>query len=305
MSDIKLFSIQGKKATELASSSHELEKPLQQLFEDNLDTLLRVHFLATEFETKGKTHSGRIDTLGIDENHCPVILEYKRHKDQNVLTQGLFYLDWLLEHQADFELLVMQKLGKERAAKIDWSAPRLICVAWDYNKFDEHAANQINRNIDLIRYKRFGDGLLALELAKTVTSTGPPVSHEDEIARKKQKGSDKPMTEILDAMSNDLKGLYQEICDYMLGLGDDVSQKQLKLYTAFRKIRNFATVTAQQKNVRLYLHLDPGTVDLEEGYTRDVTKIGTWGTGNLEVLLNNQADFQKAIPLIQRAYEEQ
>ena len=60
--------------------------------EANLDTLLGIRFLATESST-GKTRAGRIDSLGLDENNCPVILEYKRSVGENVVSQGLFYLD--------------------------------------------------------------------------------------------------------------------------------------------------------------------------------------------------------------------
>jgi RecB family endonuclease NucS len=56
-----------------------------------------VRFLASEHAT-GRVHGGRIDTLGLDENHAPVIIEYKRAINENVINQGLFYLDWLLDH---------------------------------------------------------------------------------------------------------------------------------------------------------------------------------------------------------------
>lgn len=38
---------------------------------------------------------------------------------KNVINQGLFYLDWLLDHKADFKLLVIDKLGMEAADNID------------------------------------------------------------------------------------------------------------------------------------------------------------------------------------------
>jgi Predicted nuclease of the RecB family len=92
MSDLKLFRVQGGALTELDASSSPLEKSLQVLFEKNLEVLLGVRFLASEYVT---TNGGRIDTLGIDENGCPVIIEYKRDRSENVINQGLFYLDWL------------------------------------------------------------------------------------------------------------------------------------------------------------------------------------------------------------------
>ena len=164
------FDCCGGKATELQGDASDLEKPLQSLIEGNLEPLLGIRFLATEYST-GKTHAGRIDSLGLDENDCPVILEYKRSVGENVINQGLFYLDWLMDHQAEFKLLVMDKLGKPAADRIDWSAPRLVCIAADFTKYDGHAVQQINRNIELIRYRRFGEELLLLELANATSAS--------------------------------------------------------------------------------------------------------------------------------------
>lgn len=92
MSDIKLFRIVGGSAKEIEGTAAHLEKPLQSLIERNLETFLGIRFLATEYST-GKTHAGRIDTLGLDEDSCQVILEYKRSSNENIINQGLFYLD--------------------------------------------------------------------------------------------------------------------------------------------------------------------------------------------------------------------
>ena len=109
----------------------------------------------------------------MDENFCPVIIEYKRASNENVTNQGLIYLDWLMDHRRDFEWLVLERYGKEEAAKVEWSAPRLICIAGDFTRYDEHAVKQISRNIELIRYRRFGDDLLLLDLVTTTTGTEP------------------------------------------------------------------------------------------------------------------------------------
>src|SRR5271163_2929094 len=127
MSDLKLFRTTGGNATAIPGKSIELEKSLQTLIEKNLNEILGIRFLCTEYLT-GKTHSGRVDTLGIDENSCPVIIEYKRALNENVINQGLFYLDWLMDHQGEFELLVVKKLGVEAATSIDWKSPRLLCI---------------------------------------------------------------------------------------------------------------------------------------------------------------------------------
>jgi len=115
MSDYKLFNLANGQVKELLGVTETVEKSVQILFEKNLETLLGVRFLASEFAT---THGGRIDSLGLDENGSPVILEYKRASNENVVNQGLFYLDWLMDHRKDFQWLVLEKLGKEAAQAV-------------------------------------------------------------------------------------------------------------------------------------------------------------------------------------------
>jgi hypothetical protein len=169
LADIKLFQLQSDSARELRAESVDIEKSLQSLMEQHLESFLGVRFIATEYIT-GKTHGGRIDTLGLDDNNCPVIIEYKRALNENVISQGLYYLDWLMDHQAEFILQVMKKLGAESSDKIDWSGPRLLCIAGDFTRYDEYAVLQIPRNIELLRYRRYGGDLLLLELVRASTT---------------------------------------------------------------------------------------------------------------------------------------
>jgi predicted transport protein len=305
MSDIKLFRLVGGNAKQIEGAAAALEKPLQTLIEANLDPLFGIRFLATEQRT-GKAYAGRIDTLGIDENNCPVIIEYKRSLGENVINQGLFYLNWLLDHQADFKFLVLDRYGSKAANDIDWSAPRLLCIAADFTKYDVHAVQQINRNIDLIRYRRFGPDLLLFELVNSVAAdpipTGEEAGAKPSPSGKTATTGDKPVSEWLADMPAALGPVFDGLDRYILSLGDDVQRKDLKLYVAFKRLRNFATVTFQKKILRLYLHLDPDEVKLEEGFARDVRTIGHWGTGNTEIILGSLADLEKAKPYIDQAY---
>ena len=54
----------------------------------------------------------------------------------------------------------------------------------------------------------------------------------------------------------------------------------------------------------LNLPLDVNSVTFEEGFSRDVTNIGHWGCGSVELHIQNSADFEKAKPLIDRTYNE-
>jgi hypothetical protein len=183
MSDIKLFQIGCDRVEEIPGQSVAVERSLQTLIEGHLEAFLGVRFLATEYVT-GKMHAGRIDTLGIDKNDFPVVIEYKRAVNENVINQGLFYLNWLLDHRAEFELLVMHKLGKDVADSIKWSSPRLLCIAADFTKYDEQAVQQIS-GVELIRYRRHGENLLLLELVNaTATTVKPPPREPNEPGRR-------------------------------------------------------------------------------------------------------------------------
>jgi len=295
ISDIKLFNITGQ-VVELPAKSVTLEKELQLLIEKNMTTFFGVTFMKSEYVT---SNGGRIDSLGVDENFCPVIFEYKRSSNENVINQGLFYLDWLLDHKAEFELLVMNIRGKDYSDKIDWSMPRLICIAGDFTKYDEYAVKQISRNIDLIRYKKFGDDLIMFELINSHTIT--PLKAGNEPMATKQSG-DKTFDEQLQSTDPKLRELYLSIRDYILALGDDVTENQLKLYCAFKKIKNIVCAEVRMKSIMLYLRVNPDDVALESGFTRDVRGIGHWGTGELEITIKNSADFEKARPLLDLTY---
>lgn len=292
MTDITLYRICAGQTGELLKQAATVEKSLQTLIEANLETLLGVRFLATEYGT-GPKHRGRIDTLGIDENGCPVIIEYKRASNENVINQGLFYLDWLMDHQGEFKLLVMERYP-ELAGQIDWSSPRLLCIAGDFTRYDQHAVEQINRNIELIRYAFFGDDLLLLELVNAVTAPAPPTSSLNV----------KTIAQILEGLSGPLKDLYEELRAFLLSLGDDVQEKILKHYVAFKRIKNFACVEVHPGKgiLTLYVKVDPDQVPLEKGFTRDVRNIGHYGTGSLEITLRCREDLDKARPLIEQSY---
>lgn len=261
-----------------------------------------MRFLASEYAT---THGGRMDTLGIDENGYPVIIEYKRDRSENVINQGLFYLDWLMDHRGDFEILVRDRYGKQAAEAIEWSAPRLICIAADFTKYDEHAVKQMGRNIELVRYRKFGNDLLLLELLTAVsatTSTSTAIAAGNGSKPRK----DKTVSEYMQDMGPELAELFADAETYLLARGDDVTKKVTQFYLAYRRIKNFACVEVRPtlNQLKMFLKLDPDTVDLEEGFSRDVRKIGHFGTGDLELTIGSHDDLERAKPLILRSYEE-
>lgn len=287
---------------EIERTSMQLEKNLQNIIEENMEVFLGVKFLSTEYTTR-KVHNGRIDSLRIDENNCPVIIEYKRSINENVINQGLYYLDWLLDHKVEFKLLVVEKIGLKYCENIEWSSPRLICIANDFTKYDIHEVKQINRNIDLIKYKNYKEELLLLEMVhtNTVSDDYRSIVNTDNSTKHKYK----TVEDYLEDANNELKNRYYILKDFIMSLGDDVQEKKLKNYFGFKRIKNFACVEIHPKSdlVLIYTKANLNDISLENGFTRDVTNIGHYGTGNLEIRFTDIKQFEKIQSYIIASYE--
>lgn len=180
---------------------------------------------------------------------------------------------------------------------------------------------QINRNIELMRYRYFGNDLLLLELVNAQSASAIAKNTASIVQFTQEHGAssdlaiktkntnvstDKTQEERLVIASPELRALYDELCNYADQLGDEVQRKELKLYTAFKRIKNFASivVTPGKKDPRLQVYLKlAGSVAENNEFSRDVSSIGHWGTGDLEVNVRSAADLDKTKALIYASYE--
>lgn len=297
MADLKLFQILGSKVNIKKPTEFKYEREVQKLCEENLNTLFGIRFITSEHST-GNKHKGRIDSLGIDENNCPVIIEYKLESKDNVINQGLFYLDWLMDHKAEFEMLCLKRFGEQ--SEVDWTNPRLLCIAKDFTKYDDYAIAQINRNIELIRYRVFDGDHILFELAST--SQQKDSTEDGGSGQIKYKGID----DYKKTAPDELILLYQEVEDYIFSLGDDVQKKELKFYYAYTRIKNFVCleIRPQKRIILIYLKIDYSTIENPAFNVRDVSKIGHYGTGDTEVTISSIEEFENAKVLIAKSYNQ-
>ncbi len=279
--------------TEVMPRLAEVEADVQGLVETHMEMLLGVRFLVSEYST-GPVHGGRIDSLGLDENGSPVIVEYKRGVDAGVINQGLFYLAWLMDHRAEFEHLVRNRLGVMAASQILWSGPRLICIAGDFTRYDVHAVREHRRSIDLVRYRLFGSDMIGLETVASVSGG---------IQRARRTRRTVVAWAAADVQGTAMVELAGAVDEALLGLGDGVTCVERKQYRAYQRLRSFAClIPPQQAKVLVYLRADPKEVDLVPGFTRDVSGLGHHGTGDLEVQLRTLRDVERAQDLFRASY---
>lgn len=66
----------------------------------------------------------------------------------------------------------------------------------------------------------------------------------------------------------------------------------------------FCCAHLQQGRLRVWVKTDPKALDPSASFARDVSKIGHWGVGDVELAVNSLDRLQDAEPLIQKSFED-
>lgn len=297
-----LFKIKNISVSKLETIQLNKEKNIQKIFENNLMAILNIHLLASEYST---SFGGRIDTLGIDNNGSPVIIEYKRRQNDNVINQGLSYLKWLLDHEAKFDVLLRNKNVK---IKVDWPSPRVICVAESYNKFDLDTAEFLPIKIELLKYRIYEGNILYVEAEsqKPVRISAGKIFDKS----KRQKETFKLQKEYslehhLKIASKEIKRLFLVLKEQIVALDESITEEAKKQYIAYKLTTNFVDLAIQKKSIKAFLNVPSGKLNDPYKIARDLTKpkpIGHWGNGDYEVVINNKNELKKLVELIKQSY---
>lgn len=309
-----IFEIDKGKAKRVRLSDFKLEKDLQRLIEDNLETIFNCQLIATEFST-GNIHSGRIDTLAISEDNNPVIIEYKKVASSDLINQSLYYLHWIKDHKGDFQIAANKSLGKN--VDVDWSDIRVICLAPEYKKYDLHAVQVMGANIELWQYKTYENGILNIEevykRTATVTSSNqetndlngknPVMVEAGRKAALTRRTATYTLEEHFEGLNEDMQELFETIRDNIIGLDSSIEETPKKKYIAYKTSQNFACLQASKNRIILYLKLDPSQIDPLPKQGRDVREIGHFGTGDFELTIKDLKDFEETKYLINEAYK--
>ena len=160
-----IFKLDKNKLTSIDEVKIDLEKDLQEITEENLQSVFGLKFISSEFALQGF----RIDTLAFDEEtQSFVIIEYKRDRSFSVVDQGFSYLASLLNNKNSFILEFARKCKINiDDIKIDWSQSRVLFLA---NSFTVHQQNAINFKdlpIELWEVKKYNNNTILFNKLKS------------------------------------------------------------------------------------------------------------------------------------------
>lgn len=306
-----IFEISENKLLPVEQKNFSLEKELQSLIESNLEEVFNCRFVATEFST-GAQHAGRIDSLALSEEDNPVIIEYKKVESSELINQSLFYLHWIQDHKGDFEIAVQKTLGN--GVKVDWTDVRVICIAPNYKKYDLHAVQVMGANIELWKYRLFTNNSLYLEevLHNTKSTTvisqssnkNPVMVEAGKKAAQVRATATYTTEEHFEGKSKEIQELMHEIREFVTGLDSAIEEAPKKYYIAYKSSKNIVCMEAKSRNIKLFLKLKPSEVLEPPKNYRDVSKIGHYGTGEVEFTISKPEEFEETKKYIELAYNK-
>lgn len=102
-----------------------------------------------------------------------------------------------------------------------------------------------------------------------------------------------------------MRPVFESFRKAVLALDPCVSEEFLKLYVAYKAETNFVDVVPQAKRLRLSLNMRFADVSDPKGLCKDVTGIGRWGNGDVEIGLSKLEEIPYVIGLVRQSLELQ
>ena len=295
-----IFKVEGGRAKRLEVSSFKSESELQRLVEQNIEEMFGLKFIETEYYIR----PFRMDTVAFDEeNRSFIIIEYKESEDYSVVDQGLAYLNSLLEHKGDFQLLLERKFDK-KMEDVDWSQSKVIFIAKSFNVYQLGAITG-NLAIELWRYSIFENGIILFEQITPPISGAPLSPIKGRIGRRVER--EIKVYNVDDHLMHKnatIKEILQKLREEILNMNDQIREEVKKKYIAYELGRNFTEFVIQANAIEAYLNIHINQLNDPKKVAEDCTQVGHWGTGDTRFKIKTLSEVPYAISLIKQAYEK-
>ncbi|MDO5035903.1 MAG: DUF5655 domain-containing protein [Porphyromonas sp.] len=290
---MSLYRIEKEKVALVKEKPFKLEKEIQAIVEKNLQSLLGLEFIRSEFAL----NSFRIDSLAFDmEKKSFVIIEYKRDKNFSVIDQGYAYLSLMLNNKAEFILEYNESRSESlKRSDVDWSQSKVVFISPNFTTYQKEAINFKDLPIELWGIKYFANGTLLFEqiINRTSKESIKAVANSETIKTVSQEIKVYSEQDHLENKKSDLVNIYNEIKEFLLSLGEDITIQPKKTTIGFKVGKKvFCDFTIQNNDIRLFLNVKKGILRDPEKITRDMSGKGHWGNGDYEVRLPLKDDLE-------------
>lgn len=101
----------------------------------------------------------------------------------------------------------------------------------------------------------------------------------------------------------EIRDLFEQFRRRVLNLDPSVTQEPLKLYIAYKTTTNFVDVVPQKSRLRLSLNMAFDEIDDPKGLCKDVTNLGRWGNGDVEISLSSPSQIDDVMDLVRQSFK--
>lgn len=301
---MKLYQI-NKKLEIIKEKPFRLEKEIQQITEENLDSIFELEYVKSEFSL----NQFRIDTLAYDkESNSFVIIEYKRDKNFSVIDQGYAYLSLMLNNKADFILEFNEnRVSTLKRNDVDWSQSKVIFVSPKFTNYQKEAINFKDLPIELWEIKRFENKTVSF--AQIDKSTSPESIKTISKSNKEVKKITEELKvftekEHIEKSEFEVRETYETLKQRIFDFGDDIALNPRKHFVGFKVNGNtFCDVVFQSKSLKLFINLKSGELEDAKEIARDVSNVGHWGNGAYEIKFKNTENIEYILSLVKQSYK--
>ena len=290
-----LFRLKDKKVAKVNSCDFKDESELENLIVENLGELMGIIFLERQYPIP----NGRLDTLGIDEDNVPVVIEYKKERDPGAIIQGLFYLDWVKNNKKTIELIVKEKTKEN--IKVNWTVePRLIIIAKSFNERELSAINQMKPTVELKKYSYYKDLLNIEDVNITRQKRGISTSESGSKGRQLKEYT---LEGLLDKANPQVRTLFEKLREKILGISDDVWEKVGGWYCDYRTNSTFASPNIQKDGLKIFVKMGDKKINDPQKITKPVPSSYGYGKLNVVFRITSADQIDYAMQLIKQAYD--
>jgi uncharacterized protein with ParB-like and HNH nuclease domain/predicted transport protein len=106
-------------------------------------------------------------------------------------------------------------------------------------------------------------------------------------------------------LASPMREVFEAFRKEVLALNPCVSEEFRKLYVAYKAETNFVDVVPQAKRLRLSLNMAFPEINDPKGLCKDVTNLGRWGNGDIELGLSNISELPYVMGLVRQSFERQ
>ncbi|MFH1049434.1 MAG: DUF262 and DUF1524 domain-containing protein [bacterium] len=121
----------------------------------------------------------------------------------------------------------------------------------------------------------------------------------------KKEGTGYDINQFPFLQSEPLKILFEEFRREVLAINPCVVEDFLKLYVAYKAETNFVDIIPQSKRLRLTLNMAFHEIYDPKGLCKDVSSLGRWGNGDVEVILSNLDQLPYVLSLVRQSFDKQ